>query len=262
MDETEHIDERSFAATVIEAQANGTGINWRYWVEHMPTLTAAQAARLMSALEPDMHNDLQLSASTDDTTKLRKKAEMLQRLAIAQGRMFDSPQGWLLWSRQHRFMPHDGFVVAVESLRPVERTPVLVAHAPAHSSVAPEAVATKVSESATPMPTGAVTTAEPPPASEPVPDVVVAAPRTKVSQAAAKEALPDDPMQRRRTCLDWFRAEDGKRPKEAGKRGKRGALQRVVEKSGIDKDTLGAMLDKAVDEKRNADAFAQLTAKR
>ena len=111
-------------------------------------------------------------------------------------------------------------------------------------------------------PTGAVTPAEPPPASEPVPGVVVAAPRTKVSQAAAKEALPDDPMQRRRTCLDWFRAEDGKRPKEAGKRGKRGALQRVVEKSGIDKDTLGAMLDKAVDEKRNADVFAQLTAKR
>ena len=76
------------------------------------------------------------------------------------------------------------------------------------------------------------------------------------------DALPDNQMQRRRTCLDWFRAEGGKRPSENGKPGKRGALQRVVEKSGIDKDTLGDLLDKAIDEKRNADAFAQLTAKR
>ena len=93
-----------------------------------------------------------------------------------------------------------------------------------------------------------------PTAAEPVPVTDEAPP--------VSGALPDNQMQRRRTCLDWFRAEGGKRPSENGKPGKRGALQRVVEKSGIDKDTLGAMLDKAIDEKRSADAFAQLTAKR
>ena len=74
--------------------------------------------------------------------------------------------------------------------------------------------------------------------------------------------LPDDPMKKRAALLEWFRAEDGKRQGESGKKGKRGALQRVVEKSGIDKDSLGEMLDKAIEEKRGADLFAQLTANR
>lgn len=77
-----------------------------------------------------------------------------------------------------------------------------------------------------------------------------------------KAELPDDPMQKRGRLLEWFREEGGKRPTEGGKRGKRGALTQVVRRAGIDKDTLGAMLDKAIDEKRRADAYAQLTAKR
>ena len=89
-----------------------------------------------------------------------------------------------------------------------------------------------------------------------------------LTQVAALEkdkpaGLLDDPMQRRASLLALFREEGGKRKKvEKGNAGKRGALARVVEQSGIDKDTLGAMLDKAIEEKRHADAYAQLTANR
>ncbi len=76
------------------------------------------------------------------------------------------------------------------------------------------------------------------------------------------DGLPDDPAQKRRKLLEWFRDAGGKRPQEGARGGKRGALTRVVEKSGIDKDTLGSMLDKAIDEKRRSDSLKQLTAKR
>ena len=70
-----------------------------------------------------------------------------------------------------------------------------------------------------------------------------------------------DPIKRRRDVLEMFRAAGGKRPKEGRSKGTRGALQRVVEQTGIDKDTLAKMLDKAIEEKRGTDRFAQLTAK-
>lgn len=84
--------------------------------------------------------------------------------------------------------------------------------------------------------------------------------KTLWSAADGKGALRVEPLQRRQTLLAMFRAEEGRRPSEGGKKGKRGALQRVVERTGIDKDTLGALLDKAIVEKRSADAFAQLAA--
>lgn len=71
-------------------------------------------------------------------------------------------------------------------------------------------------------------------------------------------ALPEEPIAKRARLLEMFRERGGKRPSEGGKKGIWGALTRVVEGTGIDKDTLGAMLDKAIVEKRQADAFAQL----
>jgi hypothetical protein len=65
--------------------------------------------------------------------------------------------------------------------------------------------------------------------------------------------------ERRKALLAEFRALEGKRPTEAGKKGKHGALAALVRKSGVDKDTLAAQLDKAIEEKKGADAWAQLT---
>lgn len=84
-------------------------------------------------------------------------------------------------------------------------------------------------------------------------------------QECAPTKLPDDKLQKRASVLELFREAGGKRPHEGGKKGTRGALARVSEKTGIDKDTLGPMLDKAIEEKRQADAWNQqlmLTAKR
>ena len=92
------------------------------------------------------------------------------------------------------------------------------------------------------------------------PESAPTAPAEPVPAKRKFAGLPDDPLQKRSKLLEWFRAAGGKRPKEGGRGGTRGALTRVVEKSGIDKDTLGSMLDKAIDEKRASDGFAQLTA--
>lgn len=63
--------------------------------------------------------------------------------------------------------------------------------------------------------------------------------------------------ERRSELLNDFRALEGKRPSELGK-GKRGALMRLAEKSGVDKDSLADQLDKAIEEKRAADMWTQL----
>lgn len=86
-----------------------------------------------------------------------------------------------------------------------------------------------------------------------------------VTQAApavrVPAGLPENPTQRRAALLAMFREAGGKRQGENGKKGTRGALTRVVEKTGIDKDTLGAMLDKGIEEKRRGAFFAELAAK-
>jgi hypothetical protein len=94
-----------------------------------------------------------------------------------------------------------------------------------------------------------------------VPQATASGP-ARVSGKAKRLELPAEPVQKRARLLELFRELGGKRANEGGKAGTRGALTRLVEATGIDKDTLGAMLDKAIHEKRAIDSFAQLTAKR
>jgi len=68
--------------------------------------------------------------------------------------------------------------------------------------------------------------------------------------------------ERRAKLLKEFRVIGGKRPGEAGKTGKWGALAELVRKTGIDKDTAANQLDKAIEEKKAADMWKQLNDRR
>ena len=89
---------------------------------------------------------------------------------------------------------------------------------------------------------------------------------TELAPAAGAAARADEPAgivsgwtpERRKTLLTKFRDLDGKRPAENGKKGKHGALAELVRKSGVDKDTLGLQLDRAIKEKADAGRWAQL----
>jgi hypothetical protein len=111
----------------LETRLNGTVINWRYWVDQMPTLNAAQAARLMSALEPDKFENLDSRPGKDDPTKHCAKARKIERLAIAK-RMLTASQGdWIRWADEHRIIVHAGLRRAVDAL---VRAPLVAAQGP------------------------------------------------------------------------------------------------------------------------------------
>jgi hypothetical protein len=117
-------------ADVAERVYNGKLINWVYWVRQMPALTAAQAARLMSALDPDIFVSLEDREDNypnhNNSSAQRDNARKFQRLAEAKGKTSESPIHWLEWASRHQFKVHAGFRIAVEELRntlePAEQT--------------------------------------------------------------------------------------------------------------------------------------------
>ncbi len=98
-----------------ETKLNGTAIRWRYWVDQMPTLNAAQAARLMSGLDPDIFEDLSKRPADADLAAVCEKARNIERLAVAQGRSSASAAAWLSWARDNKFKVHVGFRIEVEA---------------------------------------------------------------------------------------------------------------------------------------------------
>jgi hypothetical protein len=111
-----------------ETKLNGTAIRWRYWVEQMPTLNAAQAARLMSGLDPDIFADISKRPADADVAAVCDKARNIERLAVAQGRSSAPAAAWLSWARDNKFKVHVGFRIEVEAqtagaegLKPTER---------------------------------------------------------------------------------------------------------------------------------------------
>lgn len=115
MEQTDSIDEREFEAAFHESVANGSCIKWRYWVHQMPNLTAEQAARLMCGLDPDLFESLNSRPNRNDPADLCQRARMIERLAIAEKHLADSPAGWLAWAKSRGFNVHDGFVLEVEA---------------------------------------------------------------------------------------------------------------------------------------------------
>jgi hypothetical protein len=109
-------DQRDFNASFAETVYNEHAIDWRYWVLQMPSLTAAQAARLMSALDPDVFEDLGARPNENDPSRMCKRAKAMQRLAEAEEYRSASPAGWLTWADERDLKVHDGFRLAVEQL--------------------------------------------------------------------------------------------------------------------------------------------------
>jgi hypothetical protein len=109
-------DQRDFNAAFAEAVCNEHAIDWRYWVLQMPSLTAAQASRLMSALDPDVFEDLAARPNENDPTRMCKRAKAMQRLAEAEEFRSASPTDWLAWADERDLKVHHGFRLAVEEL--------------------------------------------------------------------------------------------------------------------------------------------------
>lgn len=93
------------------------GIDWKYWVWRMPLLSPSEAARLLAGLDPDLFKDLSVSPNKNDTSKVRKRALNIERLAIREGREADSAFNWLLWAKEQGFEVHGAFSIEVNRKR-------------------------------------------------------------------------------------------------------------------------------------------------
>lgn len=113
--EQEAREQRQYQNAYAETIYNGTCIRWRYWVEQMPKLSAAEAARLMHALDPDLFQNLDHRPNKNDPSKRCANAAATERLAERQGMEVATPTEWLEWATQQRLAVHDGFRLAVES---------------------------------------------------------------------------------------------------------------------------------------------------
>lgn len=111
----EALDQWQQEIAYTEAVYNGAVIRWRYWVEQMPQLRAAEAARLMRALDPDLFQSLDHRPNKKDPSKRCEQAAVIQRLAERQGMQVATPAQWLAWALREGFVVHDGFRLAVES---------------------------------------------------------------------------------------------------------------------------------------------------
>lgn len=110
------IDSELTAAELSEYITNNAFINWNYWVAKMPVLTAAQAARLMAGLDPDIFESLDNRPNQNNCAPLCSRAKSMERSAIAQQLTSQSPAKWLEWADAHPFLVHDAFRVAVQSI--------------------------------------------------------------------------------------------------------------------------------------------------
>lgn len=108
------IADAEFHGTFDETWHNGKSINWRYWMS-MKTLSAAQAARLIVGLDPDIFASLGHNGPTrNDTSKLRHRARDIERLALNHGMAAAPASEWLSWARSNGFNIHRLFATEVE----------------------------------------------------------------------------------------------------------------------------------------------------
>ena len=87
-----------FSGAFAESDLNGRPIDWFHWVHQVPRLTAAQAARLMSGLDPDLHGDLESLQNESDPCKALENARKWERIAVGQGMENAPPEAWIEWA--------------------------------------------------------------------------------------------------------------------------------------------------------------------
>ena len=109
-------EDRRFEAAFNEVVSNGKLVAWDHWVGRMPTLSAAEASRLLSGLDPDAFRELDSPPTSNDSSRQRQQAKNIERLAVAEGRTRDTPAGWLKWAASHGFSVDVWFAAAVHAL--------------------------------------------------------------------------------------------------------------------------------------------------
>lgn len=120
-----------FVADLAERVLNGRPIDWDYWAKNMPTLTAAEAARLMAGLDPELFEDLaSRPVPKNDPSRACAEAKRMERLAQAQGRCRHTPEEWLRWAHQCDFDVHRGFFMAVRGRQLRENAAQVLAEMP------------------------------------------------------------------------------------------------------------------------------------
>lgn len=106
----------AFVAAFIESTNNGQPIDWQYWVVRMPYLSAAEAARLMSGLDPEPHLYADIKARPVPRNNVEaacQQAIAIERLAGRQEVARNTPADWLSWAHANEFDVHIGFALAV-----------------------------------------------------------------------------------------------------------------------------------------------------
>lgn len=100
-------------ASFAEHVLNGRLIDWRYWVQSMPTLAPSEACRLMAGLDPDLFGDLTARpVPKNDPSRACAEVRRMERLALAEGRGRLSPVEWYRWALERDFSVHRGFFLA------------------------------------------------------------------------------------------------------------------------------------------------------
>lgn len=104
-----------YRAAFRETVYNGRPINWRYWVHQIPMLTACEASRLLSGLDPDIFENLEFRPNANDPSAACARARMIQRLAQREGLNDASPSDWLQWANRKTIAVHVGYRSAMRS---------------------------------------------------------------------------------------------------------------------------------------------------
>lgn len=118
-------------ASFAEQVLNGRLIDWRYWVHNMPSLSAAEAARLMAGLDPDLFEDLTARpAPKNDPSRACAEARRMERLAMAEGHARLAPENWYRWALEHDFSVHRGFFLAAYGRQLLENEAEVLASMP------------------------------------------------------------------------------------------------------------------------------------
>lgn len=107
-------------AEYLETRLNGKRIDWRFWFVPYRRWTAAEASRLLVALDPKLFADLSARPHGTDHAKLEavtRKAGWIQARAESVGQGDDcmeaSPEEWHEWARARQIPMHTLFLAAL-----------------------------------------------------------------------------------------------------------------------------------------------------
>jgi hypothetical protein len=116
---------------LVEYIHNGHVIDWRYWVENMPTLSPGEACRLLAGLDPELFQDLNSRpVPKNNPSQACSEAKRMERLAVAEKRERQTPDEWYRWALERSFCVHHGFFMAAYGRHLRENEAVVLGNMP------------------------------------------------------------------------------------------------------------------------------------